>query len=130
MNPPPRLRFPPAPPPQWQTDPVVAPDRDSGGNAGVVLGVSAIGFILILGLMILVIRNRRSRRTDLRFEELRLRNSLTESIGPDAAWLSAEAIGERLQGEGDRGDEAVAKLAAIEASRFGRASAIRNLPGE
>lgn len=114
---------PPAPPPFWQSEPLVdTSTRVLGSPANIILYVIFLGLACV-ALVVLSnwIRNRRC--FDARAEEIRLRAVLARNprIGPDAAWLSTSAIVERL-GETEADEmtlRSIELLSAIEARRYG-----------
>lgn len=116
---------PPAPPPFWQSEPIVeaqSQEFDSNSNS-IIYAVIAGLCCLVIPIAIILLRRR--LRVDTRFEERRLRAILAQNanIGPDAAWLSASAIAARLTEKAVAADEStlrnLERLKAIEMQRFG-----------
>lgn len=118
----PRNIAPPAPPPFWQSEPVLVPTSAKSIRPSLIIGFfAAVCSITILTGLILV--RRRRGRTRLRSEEIRLRESLVPRFGPDAAWLSASALAQRAEDAGipanHQARRAIERLSTIESRRFG-----------
>lgn len=116
---------PPAPPPFWQSEPLLEAKRHGFEWTSSTIGIAAIiGFSCFI-LLIAINRLRDRWRFDTRAEERRLRAILAQNanIGPDAAWLSASVIAARLDEKAVTVDESTSRmldrLKELEMQRFG-----------
>jgi len=117
----PRSIVPPAPPPFWQSEPVLrTPSARSIRRS--LPGFMFVAFTIMILTGLFLMRRRRGR-TRLRTEEIRLRTSLEPIFGPDAAWLSALALRMRAKASGLSADDAtrtaIERLSSIESRRYG-----------
>ena len=117
----PRSFIPPAPPPFWQSEPVTGSTSNRSIPPSLLKVFAAVCSIAILTGLILV--RRRRGKSQIRAEEIRLRNSLFPLFGPDAAWLSASALSQRANDAEIPADHqartAIERLSTIETRRYG-----------
>jgi type II secretory pathway component PulM len=110
----------PAPPPLWQSEPLYRANHKDRAVPPIVW--TGISLVIVLTCLILV-RHRLNRRRRPQLQEQRLRRSLVARLGPDAVWMSAEALAATLDTHGIGSDDPlrrdVARLHSIERARFG-----------
>ena len=113
------INNPPAPAPPWVNTPInpIAPEPDAGLLLYVLIFIALLSAIAILyGFW----RNR-FNRTNLKAQELKLRNQIQEYLGPETGWLSADEIGKRFQEISDKPKNyswMIAELHKIERLRY------------
>jgi hypothetical protein len=114
---------PPAPAPPWENTPLnpILPEPDTGWLLYVLI------FIILLSAIAISYKfwKIRFNRTDLKSQELKLRNQIQEYLGPETGWLSADEIGKRFQEISDKPKNyswMIAELHKIERLRYMKSS--------
>jgi hypothetical protein len=114
---------PPAPAPPWENTPLnpILPEPDTGWLLYVLI------FIILLSAIAILYKfwKIRFNRTNLKAQELKLRNQIQEYLGPETGWLSADEIGKRFQEISDKPKNyswMIAELHKIERLRYMKSS--------
>lgn len=114
---------PPAPAPPWENTPLnpILPEPDTGWLLYVLIFITLLSAIAISYKFWKI----RFNRTDLKAQELKLRNQIQEYLGPETGWLSADEIGKRFQEISDKPKNyswMIAELHKIERLRYMKSS--------
>jgi hypothetical protein len=114
---------PPAPAPPWENTPLnpILPEPDTGWLLYVLI------FIILLSAIAILYKfwKIRFNRTNLKAQELKLRNQILEYLGAETGWLSADEIGKRFQEISDKPKNyswMIAELHKIERLRYMKSS--------
>jgi hypothetical protein len=114
---------PPAPAPPWENTPLnpILPEPDTGWLLYVLI------FIILLSAIAILYKfwKIRFNRTNLKAQELKLRNQIQEYLGAETGWLSADEIGKRFQEISDKPKNyswMIAELHKIERLRYMKSS--------